>query len=179
MHNIEAGRWVLAAPFRCGPQRDRAKPREDGMTENRSRGALLGVLLLVAGVGCEIGPRSGAGLRLPNGDVVAGRAAFQTLGCPACHAIEGEPESANRTGSDPIVVLGGHVAHIKTHGELVTAIVNPSHGIAAGYPRKDVTEGSLSRMRDINDKMTVAELIDVTEYLQSEYELSVHDVYRR
>jgi hypothetical protein len=70
-----------------------------------------------------------------------------------------------------VVVLGGEVTRIETYGELVTSIVNPSHEISRRYPKEDVTVGDVSKMRNFNDVMTVAQLIDLTTYLQSKYQL--------
>ena len=47
-------------------------------------------MLLVA-AGCEMGPRSGRGLRLPDGDIARGQIAFRDLGCPECHEVAGGP----------------------------------------------------------------------------------------
>jgi len=69
------------------------------------------------------------------------------------------------------VVLGGKVAHIETHGELVTSIINPSHGFSPRYPRAKVAEAGQSKMPKFNETMTVEQLIDLTAYLQSKYEL--------
>lgn len=135
------------------------------------------VMLLPFIWACEIGTDSGAGLRLPNGDVVAGRLAFSELGCVACHTIADEPEEVDRPRTGPVVVLGGRVPHIATHGELVTSIVNPSHDISRRYPRESVTVNGKSMMGDFNERMTVKQLIDLTSYLQSKYRLDVNKVY--
>jgi len=126
---------------------------------------------------CEVGPRSGAGLRMPNGDVVAGKQAFKDLRCNECHSIAGEVEPTAGVPRDLIIALGGKVAHIDTHGELVTSIINPSHGISRKHDREEVTEKGQSKMTNINERMTVKQLIDLTEYLQSKYEFSPYDVY--
>ncbi|NNL86915.1 MAG: cytochrome C [Myxococcales bacterium] len=127
--------------------------------------ALLAVLSLSA---CEMGPRSGRGLRLPEGDVQRGKIAFRELGCPTCHDVAGDPGAGKMKG---VVVLGGEVTRIETYGELVTSIVNPSHEISRRYPKEDVTVGDVSKMKNFNHVMTVAQLIDLTTYLQSKYEL--------
>lgn len=137
----------------------------------------LTLSLLVFGAGCEIGPESGSGLRLPNGDVVAGKQAFADLGCDACHIVGDEAPRGDDSEGRAIVRLGGRAPHIETHGELITSIVNPSHGFSRRYPREDVTEGDRSRMESINENMTVAQLIDLTTYLQSEYELELKQIY--
>ena len=135
------------------------------------------LLPLICTMGCEIGPESGAGLRLPNGDVVAGEQAFQDLGCDECHVIGGESEGKAAQGDRVMVRLGGRVPHIETHGELITSIVNPSHGFPRRYPREQVTEGDQSRMKNFNATMTVEQLIDLTAYLQSKYKLELNEIY--
>jgi hypothetical protein len=116
--------------------------------------------------------RSSAGFRLPDGDVERGRVAFAELACDSCHHIEGlepgyvPPGAAN-------VTLGGKTTWVKTYGELVTAIVNPSHRITGRYPAGEVAiEGeSLMALVYLNDVMTVRQLIDLVAYLQSTYEV--------
>jgi mono/diheme cytochrome c family protein len=138
---------------------------------------MLMLLLAILGVGCEIGPQSGSGLRLPNGDVVAGKQAFVDLGCNACHEVGDQAGPVEAPGGRVMVRLGGKSPHIETHGELVTSIVNPSHGFPRRYAREDVTEGNQSRMRNFNDTMTVAQLIDLTTYIQSKYDLELNEIY--
>lgn len=144
----------------------------------RAAGVIL--LLLMAslgGLGCEVGPASGLGLRLPEGDVARGEATFRELGCVECHVIEGEAAPARPEGAPRPIVLGGRADHIATHGELVTSIVNPSHGHPRRYPREEVFEQGLSKMKNFNDEMTVAQLLDLTSYLQSKYELDFDALY--
>jgi hypothetical protein len=132
----------------------------------------LASCLLAACLGCEIGPRSGRGLRLPEGDLESGALAFRQLGCPECHDVDGEPVPPKGERSDMIVRLGGRVAHIETHGELVTSIVNPSHDISHRYRYpSEGADGSPPRMKNFNQEMTVAQLIDLTAFLQSKYEI--------
>ena len=132
---------------------------------------LLGAALVVALAGaCDGGRRSGRGLRLPDGDVERGRVAFVELGCPSCHEAEGVPAAPDI--QPPVIVkLGGPVRRVETYGQLVTAIVNPSHRITSRYPREKVAIGDESRMENFNDRMTVAQLIDLVAFLQSKYEL--------
>ena len=131
----------------------------------------------IAPVGCEFGARSGVGLRLPNGDVVEGERAFHELGCDRCHAIAGESGPSDARKGDVVIVLGGKVAHIETHGELITSIVNPSHGFPRRYLREDITQEGESKMKNFNGEMTVKQLIDLTEFLQSKYSLEVNKIY--
>ena len=118
---------------------------------------------------CTPGPRSAAGFRLPEGDAERGRAAFVDLRCHACHRVEGvsmpEPVAA-----PPVpVVLGGTVYQARTDGELVTAIVHPSHRVVPRDPAELVRSGRLSRMGDFSDCMSVRQLIDLVAFLQSTY----------
>ncbi len=75
------------------------------------------------------------------------------------------------------MILGGEVSHIETHGELVTSIINPSHEISRRYPRDQVADGDVSKMKAINERMTVAQLIDLTAFLQSKYKLRDESLY--
>ena len=127
--------------------------------------------MLGLALGCEVGPRSGRGLRLPEGDVDRGRAAFVELGCTQCHDVVGVsfPERDDRP--EVIVRLGGEVHRIETYGELITSIIHPTRELAPGYSKEDVTEEGRSRMPSFNDEMTVAQLVDLTTFLQSHYEL--------
>jgi hypothetical protein len=110
---------------------------------------------------------------LPDGDLESGALAFRQLGCPECHDIDGEPPAPEGQRSDVIVRLGGKVVHIETHGELVTSIINPSHQISRRYRygREPVADGAESEMKNFNEEMTVAQLIDLTAFLQSKYEI--------
>lgn len=129
---------------------------------------LILVSWVVVCVGCELGPRSGRGLRLPEGDMARGEVAFRDLGCEYCHDLVGEPPPEGER-YEVIVTLGGEVTRVESHGELVTSIVHPSHEISGRYPRERVAEGDRSKMENLNDRMTVAQLIDLTTFLQSKY----------
>ena len=72
------------------------------------------------------------------------------------------------------VTLGGETVRVKSYGELVTAIINPSHRIAPGYPLSQVTtpDGqSLMTLGYLNDVMTVQQLIDLVAFLQASYQV--------
>lgn len=129
------------------------------------------LLLAVLTVACD-GPKSGAGFRLPDGDVERGKVAFLELKCNTCHAVAKTEIAA--PGKDyayvRVVVLGGEVRQIKTYGDLVTSIINPSHSLAPGYPKDLITKNGQSAMTNFNDTMTVRQLIDLVAFLQSRYE---------
>ena len=78
------------------------------------------------------------------------------------------------------VELGGSVTRVKTYGELVTAIINPSHKLADGYATDVVAEADgRSKMYVYNGYMTVQELIDIVMFLQPEYDLVVPEFHYR
>ena len=132
----------------------------------------LGVILLMLLTAACNGPKSGAGLRLPDGDVQRGKAAFLELKCNTCHTVAGTeiPSPSQDYAYVRVVVLGGEVRQVKTYGALVTSIINPSHSLAPGYPKELIAKGNESAMTNFNDTMTVRQLIDLVAFLQSRYE---------
>jgi len=130
------------------------------------------VLLQFVAVLAGCGPESPLGLRLPDGDAERGRAAFISLRCNSCHEIEGV-DIPFREGLAH-VVLGGRATRVKTHGELVTALINPSHRLAPRYPEEQVAANGESLMSAayLNDVMTVQQLVDLVAFLQTTYELA-------
>ena len=111
------------------------------------------------------------GFRLPDGDALAGRETFLYMQCNQCHTISGE-DLPTIPGTEPYVELGGTITHVKTYGELVTAIVNPSHKLADGYAEDQVSEDGVSNMYVYNGFMTVQELTDLVRYLQPHYDVA-------
>jgi len=132
--------------------------------------ALLALALAVLG-GCERDRMSERGFSLPGGDAAAGRDTFIYMQCHQCHFIEGEQFPALPGMEPPYVELGGEVTRVKSYGELVTAIINPSHKLADGYPPDRVSEEGESNMYVYNRYMTIQELIDLVMYLQPHYEV--------
>jgi L-cysteine S-thiosulfotransferase len=116
-------------------------------------------------------PESPFGFRLPDGDAAAGRQAFVALGCNACHEVAGVP--IEYLEGIAHVQLGGKTTHVRTYGELVTSIINPSHKIAPRHREGGaVLEGeSLMTYLYLNQIMTVQELVDLVTFLQPTYEV--------
>ena len=108
------------------------------------------------------------GFAFPEGNIEEGKATFERLACNECHTVSG----VEWKGSDDNlkVHLGGAVTTLKSYGELVTSIINPSHKIAKSHKYYTTGEGD-SKMKNYNEVMTVQELIDVVSFLQSEYDL--------
>lgn len=113
------------------------------------------------------------GFRLPDGDVAAGRDAFLYMQCNQCHTINGEQLPVIPGQEPPYVELGGKVTQVRTYGQLVTSIINPSHELARGYAAEVVSDNGESNMYIYNDHMTVQELIDIVMYLQPYYDVVV------
>ena len=112
-------------------------------------------------------PKSPRGFRLPDGDVIAGKQAFLALECNKCHSVEGvdlpPPIEFN-------IHLGGESPRIKTYGELVTSVINPSHVVSGKY-KQELKEGKISPMPDFNKRMTVQQVIDLVAFLKPRYRL--------
>ena len=109
------------------------------------------------------------GFALPEGDIEKGKVTYKRLACIECHSI---PNIEWKSGKDNLKIpLGGEVTSLKTYGDLVTSVINPSHKVASFYNQKTSTEGGLSNMKNYNEIMTVQELIDLVTFLQSEYQV--------
>ena len=134
---------------------------------------VLSLLVLAVAVlgGCERDRMSERGFSLPEGNAMAGRETFLYMQCNQCHTIQGE-ELPPVPGAEPYVELGGAVTRVKSYGELVTSIINPSHKLASGYAKEVVAEeDGQSRMYVYNGYMTVQELIDLVAFLQPHYDV--------
>ena len=126
--------------------------------------AVLGLL-----PACHYGPKSVKGLSLPDGNIENGKKAFLALQCNTCHRVNGVELPPPVATAPTNIVLGGEVTMIRTYGELVTSVINPSHGLAPGFKKEQIKEGKLSPMPDFNDVMTVRQMIDLVAFLQSRY----------
>ena len=129
------------------------------------------VLILLAIVGCAEAPSSTKAFVLPPGDPVAGEQVFLNRRCFDCHQIPGVSLPVAEQPGQVLVKLGGGVSKVKTYGDLLTAIVNPSHRLASGYAEFLVSTDGVSNMTNYNDVLTVTELTNLVAYLQSKYRL--------
>lgn len=147
------------------------------MKDHKQILSTLGALLVV--FGCTPDAQQAVGFRLPDGDVQRGQATFVRLECNSCHSVAGVelPDPIVKGAID--VVLGGTVGHVKTYGDLVTSVINPSHKLINRYPEEQVSENGESLMRNYNETMRVAELIDLVAFLQSKYDVQVPEFYYR
>jgi mono/diheme cytochrome c family protein len=112
-------------------------------------------------------------LRFPDGDPAAGRATFAKLECYQCHTIRGEsfPQTSTSGGQvgPELTGMGGH--HPVEY--FAESILNPNAVIVTGPGYTDAD--GMSVMPDYRDTMTVAELIDLSAYLQSLKSGDAHD----
>jgi sulfur-oxidizing protein SoxX len=132
---------------------------------------LLFLLLLIL-ASCGFDPNSGRGFSLPEGGVEAGRATFVELECNTCHSVGDIERVAGHEGPDLNVRLGGPVSSVKTYGDLVTSVINPSHRISQRYNDHELATGdNESKMMLYNDVMTVQQLVDLVTYLESNYKI--------
>lgn len=130
----------------------------------------LALLLVTALAACSEDRSPVKGFVLPEGDIEQGKTAFLALGCAQCHTVADsdieQPENAEFQ-----VTLGGRLIHVEHYGDLLTSIVNPSHRVAPQMQLQETgsEEGPISPMPDFTGDMTVAQLIDVVEFLHSKY----------
>lgn len=129
-------------------------------------------ILMLSGCDQEV-MMSERGFRLPDGDPQAGADAFLYMQCNQCHTIKGVELPVIPMADPPYVELGGDVTKVRTYGELVTSIINPSHDLAEGYAEEVVSEDGESNMYNYNGYMTVQELADIVRYLQPFYKVTV------
>ena len=139
--------------------------------------ALVVVILLLVSAGCMRSPESAAGFRLPDGDAEFGQQAFLDLQCNACHTIPGVELPSIDISAPVSVALGGPVALVKTYGQLVTSIINPSHRLSSRYPKEEISADGESFMPTMNELMTVRQLVDLVAFLQIQYEVLVPSGY--
>jgi len=137
--------------------------------ENKLIPLLLVLLLAMGQILLTACNREGRGFALPPGDIEKGKAAYITFSCNSCHTIKGVEYKGNDENIE--VPLGGDVTRIKSYGELVTSVINPSHKIAKAYKKSGINPDGSSKMKVYNEVMTVRELVNTVTYLQSEYRI--------
>ena len=134
--------------------------------------ALLAVVIAASVVGltaCEGGTRNQE-LVLPEGDAIRGQEAFIALECTACHTVSDMELPAPEVAGPVTIALGGKVTKLKSYGELVTSVINPSHRLARNPFKQPISEDGQSIMPIYGDVMTVTQLVDIVAFLESEYE---------
>lgn len=150
--------WCVLTLVLLGALLSRRRAPETAALE-RPR-AQPGIRLSMAMLHQQGGVPLGWQLTLPPGIEAAGRQTFVDLGCPACHAVNGE-SSSQSVGSGPD--LGGMGSHHPA-GYFAEAILNPDAVLidAPGWVGAD----GRSAMPAYPD-MTVTQLSDLVAYLAS------------
>ena len=130
---------------------------------------LMVLILLCGGLLMSSCNEQALGFALPEGDIEKGKVTYKRLACYECHNISEIDWKGG--GNDLNIPLGGEVTKLKSYGDLVTSVINPSHKIARSYENKSTTQDGHSKMKNYNEVMTVQELIDLVTFLQSEYQV--------
>lgn len=137
----------------------------------------ISVLAAVGLTACNEGVKSGKAFRLPDGDAEKGKAAFVGLQCHTCHPVVGVELPAPSSKGPISFFIGGEVTRLRTYGDLVTSIINPSHGVAPGFDKKQMEGAKLSPMPEFNNVMTVAQMIDLVAFLHPRYKTLAPEPY--
>ena len=142
---------------------------------------LMGGICLLMISACNENGKPVRGFVLPAGDVAQGEQVFVDFNCHGCHTLP-DLEFPEVDFTPPFILeIGGEVYRVKNYGELLTAIVNPDHIISPKYVamlEKADREAILSPMPYFGEEMTVAELIDLTEFLHAQYTRLQPQYYR-
>jgi hypothetical protein len=119
----------------------------------------------------EAEEKSPRGFELPDGDPARGREAFIALRCSSCHEVSGLEDELPRPIANPAtgVKLGGLAMREPSDGELLTSIVNPSRHMYPGGEPERIESGGGSRMANLNESMSVQNLIDIVAFLHHRY----------
>jgi L-cysteine S-thiosulfotransferase len=139
---------------------------------------LLGIcLLLVSVAACNSGTAEQQ-IALPDGDPAKGQLAFAELQCTACHSVRDVNLPLPEHLGPVTLELGGKVSKVKSYGELVTSVINPSHRLARNIKKQQIDIEGESIMPVYNDVMTVSQLIDIVAFLQPQYTVVRRPTYR-
>jgi sulfur-oxidizing protein SoxX len=143
------------------------------MSVQRRHAKLLPALVaLMALSACSGDGKPVKGFVLPHGDVAQGEQVFVDFNCHACHTIPGVEFPEVEYELPFILELGGEVLRVKNYGELLTAVVNPDHIISRKYRdmmKQAERDAIMTPMPYRGEDMTVAELIDLVEFLHAHY----------
>ena len=143
-------------------------------------GSLL-ALLFLAFSGCGGRDAPVRGFVLPEGDIAQGEQVFIDFNCHGCHTIP-DMEFPETDFTPPFIMeIGGPVYRVKNYGELLTAVVNPDPIISRKYLamlEKAARDPVISPMPYFGESMTVAERIDLVEFLHAHYTRLQPQYYR-
>jgi len=139
------------------------------------------MVTLIALAACTGDAKPVKGFVLPEGDIAQGEQVFIDFNCHGCHTIPGKEFPETEFEPPFILEIGGEVYRVKNYGELLTAVVNPDHIISLKYRamlEKADRDPIISPMPYYGEHMTVAELIDLVEFLHAQYTKLQPQYYR-
>ena len=145
------------------------------------RFATLVAIILMALPACTENGKPVKGFVLPKGDIPQGEQVFVDFNCHSCHTIPGVDFPDVEFTAPFVLEIGGEVYRVKNYGELLTAVVNPDHIISPKYVnmlKKAERDAIISPMPYFGEEMTVAELIDLIEFLHAQYTRLQPQYYR-
>ena len=150
---------------------------------DRSRHAKLlpALVALVALSACTGDHKPVKGFVLPDGDIAQGEQVFVDFNCHACHTIPGVEFPEVDSELPFILEIGGEVLRVKNYGELLTSVVNPDHILSRKYRdmmKQAERDAIMTPMPYRGEDMTVAELIDLVEFLHAKYTKLQPQYYR-
>jgi len=142
---------------------------------------VLAMVTLIALAACTGDAKPVKGFVLPEGDIAQGEQVFIDFNCHGCHTIPGKEFPETEFEPPFILEIGGEVYRVKNYGELLTAVVNPDHIISLKYRamlEKADRDPIISPMPYYGEHMTVAQLIDLVEFLHAQYTKLQPQYYR-
>jgi len=145
------------------------------------RFGLFALLALFALAACSGDAKPVKGFVLPQGDVAQGEQVFVDFKCHGCHTIPDIEFPATDFEPPFVLEIGGEVYRVKSYGELLTAVVNPDHIISPQYRAmlaRVERDAGITPMPYYGEDMTVAELIDLVEFLHAQYTKLQPQYYR-
>ncbi|MFT4767675.1 MAG: hypothetical protein ACI8RN_000804 [Glaciecola sp.] len=135
----------------------------------RSFGPLVAVVCAVLLGACSQERPPVKGFVLPEGNTETGALVFIEMGCPQCHVVA-DSDITQPQDAALRIQLGGNIHYVKHYGDLLTSIVIPDHRISAQYQPPSADEESMvSPMPAFTETLTVAQLVDLVEFLHSKY----------
>ena len=142
---------------------------------------MLAMFTLLALTACTEDSKPVKGFVLPQGDIAQGEQVFIDFNCHGCHTIPGKEFPETEFEPPFILEIGGEVYRVKNYGELLTAVVNPDHIISLKYRamlEQAQRDTVISPMPYYGEHMTVAQLIDLVEFLHAQYTKLQPQYYR-
>ena len=142
--------------------------------------SLLALFFVAVLAACTVESPSVKGFVLPEGDIALGEQVFKKYGCHGCHSIPGVELPAIEPEPQLMLELGGEVYRVRGYGELLTAVINPTHVVSQEFIDKLEVANSNSvstPMPYYGDAMTITEMINLVAFLQSQYKKLMPDFF--